>query len=197
MENMRVLNDKSVGNKTEKQFETKRTRLASRAIVLSSGGKVGLLYSKRDRSYKLPGGGLKPSEAADNDFDAAMLREGAEELGTKIKLTTELGTVVEERADSGLLQISKYYLAKQVGKKKKPKLSPAEKAAGMKVVWAKDISTAYDLVSEPHPKAKAGKFMPARDAMILRTAMNVMAASKKHKKYHKHRDKKKEYSLAG
>ncbi|MFH1398840.1 MAG: NUDIX domain-containing protein [Candidatus Woesearchaeota archaeon] len=72
-------------------------REASRAVLFDKG-LVPLLFVSKFNYYKIPGGGIDPGE----DRKKALIREVQEETGCKIKLTGEVGKIIECRAEHNL-----------------------------------------------------------------------------------------------
>ncbi len=169
MKLLATLTDQSVGTNSTDVFVQQRERHAARAVVLMDG-KVALLHAKRDDYYKLAGGGVEEGE----DFKTALEREILEEVGATIKVTDELGIIVEQRAKDGLLQISHCYIGNQVGDLAEPNYTEKELAEGFEVVWADDINKAIKLVKNAARNTNGSKFMVARDLLFLETARDVL-----------------------
>jgi 8-oxo-dGTP diphosphatase len=169
MEKITTLTDQDVGLRTKKEFVQKRERHAARAIVFKAG-KVALLHARRDRYYKLPGGGVEDGE----DILETLEREILEEVGAQIEVTDEVGIIIEKRAKNGLLQTSHCYIGEKVGKLRKPKFTKSELAEGFEIVWANNIDDAIALVESAHPRSSGGKFMRTRDALLLRAARELI-----------------------
>ena len=108
---------------------TARLRQAARAIVRSPMG-VALLYSRRDRYHKLPGGGIEAGELPLQ----ALLREAREEIGARLTDVQPLGVLMEHRRTDGLTQISHCYSALAAALEP-PVLTDSEAAAGFVTVW--------------------------------------------------------------
>ena len=87
------------------------SRPSARAIVIQ-GGRVAMVYSRKFRHYKFPGGGIEPGESR----EAALLREAREEAGLVLdpKSVRPYGFVHRiEKGDAEpiFLQDNFYYLA--------------------------------------------------------------------------------------
>jgi ADP-ribose pyrophosphatase YjhB (NUDIX family) len=159
-ERLATLRDPDVGLR-ERKFKKKRERHTARAVILRSYDEVGLLYSRADRQFKLPGGGIKAGETPEE----AAMRESFEEMGTEIAILGLIGTVVEKRARDGLYQTSTAFIAYQTGQITEPQLSKAEQKAGMERLWV-PRSAAINLVGGSRG------FQPKRDVLFLQHAFN-------------------------
>lgn len=74
------------------------SRPSARAIIRGKAGKLALVYSKKMKYYKFPGGGIEGSE----ETEAALVREVKEETGLVVKRDTirEYGSVLRmQRSD--------------------------------------------------------------------------------------------------
>lgn len=117
-------------------------REASRAIVSDDMGAIALLHVTRDDYYKLPGGGI---DAGENPLKA-LERELLEEIGCRAIVTSELGTVLEQRYYQNMTQISHCFTATVVGEKGEPDYTEKERAAGFEIVWTKNLNEAITLL---------------------------------------------------
>jgi 8-oxo-dGTP pyrophosphatase MutT (NUDIX family) len=127
-------------------------RQAARAVVIDQDGKIGLLYSRRKKVYKLPGGGLKKDES----LIQACHRECLEELGCKIEIIKELGEIIELKEgrkgrEKVFYQESYHYLAKVAGEKKEPNFTTEEIKNGFTAVWV-SLAEAINLIKAVKPK---------------------------------------------
>jgi ADP-ribose pyrophosphatase YjhB (NUDIX family) len=111
------------------------TRLAARAIVVDSEGKIAVLHMRKKNQYKLPGGGIDEEES----IHQGLLREVKEEAGCEVEIEKELGMVIEERDDKeeelGLFQISFCFLCKVAGEKCEPQFTKKEIKNGFELKW--------------------------------------------------------------
>ncbi|MBR5087882.1 MAG: NUDIX domain-containing protein [Ruminiclostridium sp.] len=104
-------------------------RPSSRGIIFR-GGRIAVIYSRRDRYCKLPGGGIEPGE----DNVSAMIREVREETGLAVKPETvrEFGYV--HRIQKGthepvFIQDNYYYFCEVGDVQKSTELTQDETAA--------------------------------------------------------------------
>lgn len=69
-------------------------RPSARGIILS-GDKIALVYSKKEKYYKFPGGGIKENE----DMHTALIREVREEVGLTVipESIIEFGSVMRRQ----------------------------------------------------------------------------------------------------
>ena len=145
-------------------------RRAARAVVFDEGNKVALLNVSRHNYYKLPGGGIENSEAVEE----ALQRECLEEIGCRVIIKQELGSIVEYRNKIGVEQESYCYIAKLDGEKGEAKLEQDEADAGFKTVWV-DINRAIELVEGSKPKdTYDGPFIKIRDSIFLNKAKKII-----------------------
>ena len=151
-------------------------RSAARAVIFS-GNKIALLHVTKNNYHKLPGGGIEKSETV----KGALIREIAEETGCKIKITGEVGKVIEHRShegilnrNAGVLQTSYCYLA-DVLEKGKPNFDEGEKEAGYKLEWA-SLDLAIKMIENSKPNNYEGKFIVKRDLALLRAAKAIAEA---------------------
>ena len=141
-------------------------REAVRAVVVNDSGQVALLNASSRGFHKLPGGGVEPPE----DKAQALAREALEEIGCEVKITAELGQVIEYRDEWRQIQTSFCYVAKQVGKQQQSSHTDKEQQDGFKIVWAKDLDDAIAILEADEPTGYDGKRMKPRDLAILRAA---------------------------
>lgn len=145
------------------------SRIAARAIVTDENSAVALLHGAKHSYHKLPGGGVESGE----DLALALSREIKEELGCDAEVTGEIGRVDEYRGEWKLYQQSYCYLAKLIGEKGVPDFTQEELDEGFEVVWADSIETAIAILRADQPTSYDGKFMRARDLLLLETAKQV------------------------
>ena len=166
------IKDEDIGTNSRKIKMEKRS--ASRA-VLFLGNKIALLHVTKDNYHKLPGGGIENGESIKD----ALFREIMEETGCKIKITGEVGKVIEHRTHEGILNIkagvmqtSYCYLA-EVLKKGKPNFDEGEIRAGYKLEWM-GLKSAFDIIKNANPKNYEGKFIIRRDLALLKAAVDIV-----------------------
>ena len=153
-------------------LSTKKTEMkireAARAIALKDN-KIALLFVSKDgRYHKLPGGGIEQGES----IEEALFREMREETGCKIKITSELGKIVEHRTHFGVLQTSYCYVAK-VMEEGTPDFDEGEIAAGYKLEWA-SLEDAINILKKERHETYDGKFIGRRDIMFLEEAKKII-----------------------
>ncbi|MBR3142425.1 MAG: NUDIX domain-containing protein [Clostridiales bacterium] len=96
--------------KDYKDTDTVYRRPSARAIVLK-GDKIALVYSKKEKYYKFPGGGIRDDE----DSKDALIREVREETGLVVipETITEYGSVLRRQKstafDNTIFEQENYY----------------------------------------------------------------------------------------
>ena len=160
------ITDRDVGGKAWKVRQ--HVRIAARAIVLKRN-KIALMKVSKRGYYKLPGGGVKKGEIVKR----GLMREIKEEVGSDIKIISELGEIVEYRTHEGLIQKSRAFIAEST-KGGKPTFSKGEKKAGFKLEWM-SIDRAIKLMKKSKPKLHSEKFIVKRDTLFLETAKRLLA----------------------
>ncbi len=148
-------------------FLTHIDRRASRGVLLSSDGRVALMYTRRLHFFKLPGGGVKRGESDEQ----ALHREILEETGYKCRVIQKLGTVEEHKVKRGYRQISSAYVAQAVGQRREPKLTSSERRMDIELRWYEPAEALAVLERELANARDYGmKFLSTRDCAILRYA---------------------------
>lgn len=142
-------------------------RSASRVVVRDGAGRIALLHVRKQQFYKLPGGGVEEGESV----IAAVIRECVEELGSKVEIESELGSILEYRDRFGLKQESFCYVGKLVGRPGVPQFDEGELALDFNPLWA-SMEEGLRLLQESTPEDYAGKFIVRRDLEFLRTYNN-------------------------
>lgn len=160
-------------NITEKDVSHFKEREASRAIVFDEDKNIGILYVSKYKYHKLPGGGVESEESRAD----ALKRECLEEIGCNIKITDELGEIIEYRDKWSLKQHSYCYIAKVVGEKLDPSFTEKEKENGFLIKWIK-LSEALQLLENDNPKDYEGMFIKERDASFLRESIGYLEGKK-------------------
>ena len=150
---------------SEEEVARYPVREAARAIVLDAENNVALLRVANKNYYKLPGGGCEGNES----LEEALKRECREEVGCEIKITGEIGRVIEHRDMWKIKQESFYYLAEVFGEKGKSAFMPDEIEAGFSVKWLLP-SEAIKLLESDKPSDYEGQFIVARELVFLREA---------------------------
>jgi protein-tyrosine-phosphatase len=139
-------------------------RKEARAIALDPKERIVLVYSSRDKSYEVPGGGLEEGE----NPEEALKREMLEEIGYDIKIDCGVGITIQYRNTSKLLKIAYCFLVHTVGKPKKPKLDKYEIAAGLRAVWTENIDNALKLMNKNPNEGPGERFSNSSDIAFLK-----------------------------
>lgn len=143
-------------------------RKAARAVVFDDKNRIGLLNVKNKNYYKLPGGGIEEDE----DVETALNRECEEELGVRVKIIKEIGSIIEYRSRFKLCQTSYCFLAKTTSEKKAPNLTDEEKSEGFEIVWV-EPKEALKLFNLKQTTDYEGKFIEERDFYFLNKALTI------------------------
>src|SRR3990167_9532914 len=123
---MKLLKTINPENVDENNIPGWEYRKAARAVVFDNENKVGLLDVSSKNYYKLPGGGIEEGE----DIKIALDRECKEELGVRVKVIKEIGSIIEFRAQPKFHQTSYCFIARTNSKKNAPNFSDREKSYG-------------------------------------------------------------------
>ena len=148
----------------EFDYASFKPRSAARTIVFDEN-KVALIYIREHGYYMLPGGGLEDDE----DAHTGLTREIAEELGCKIIITGEVGSIEVYFDRWSKKQTDYCYTSNKVGEASDKSLTDFEIEEDHNVVWAEDIQTAIKFVADARPKNLDGKLVQARDLLFLKT----------------------------
>lgn len=146
-----------------------RPRTAARA-VLFDGDKVALIHVSADGYYMLPGGGIDG-----DDMATGLAREIQEELGCRVTIAGEVGSVTIYNDRWASKQTDYCYIAHKTGQDGAASLTDFETESGYQVVWAADINEAIQLVQNARPQMRDGKLIQARDLLFLQTAHDILA----------------------
>ncbi len=165
MEKILEISDKDVGAEVKGDVKNK-PRTAARAVI-KNGNKVALLHVTKDNYYKLPGGGVDEGETIID----ALHREILEEVGSKVKVNSEIGEILEHRSHHQLVQTSHCFSAELL-EEGKPNFTEKELSLGFEVVWVKP-EEALSLVKNGNPESYAGKFIILRDAYYLKKFLEL------------------------
>lgn len=143
-----------------------KERSASRVIAFNAAGKVAIIYAKRERYYKLPGGGIHPGEL----YEAAAIREMQEETGALIKIRSNLGCVATaEEYRNDLHQMSYCYVADVVDDSGSPSLTKHEISVGLGHLWL-SVEEAKSKMTEAEPRSELALYIKERDIYLLEEA---------------------------
>ena len=163
MKQLKLIN---LENVSENETRGYKIREAAKAIVFDENNLVALLYSTKNRYYKLPGGGVEKDES----YETALKRECVEEIGCEVEIINELGVIVEYRKKYNLKQTSYCYLAKVKGKKGVPKLEPDEIEEGFETVWHPIQKALQEIKNNSNFTVYEAPYMVTRDTAFLEEA---------------------------
>lgn len=167
---MPLLRTINLDNITDEVANTFTRRQAARGVVFDVNGNVALLPVPKHNYYKLPGGGAEKDEKETEAFR----RECLEEIGSDVEITSELGTIVEYRAQFSTIQTSCCYIGKAIGERKETAFTEHEIQEGFKQpIWV-PFEEAYKLVSTSTPNNYEGAFIKERDTLVLETARTFL-----------------------
>ena len=169
MEQIKFINLENVSDEEANKF---RFREAARAIVLDENKCIGLIHATKNHYYKLPGGGIESGETK----EFALERECKEEIGCKIKILAEVGSVLEYRKQFNLKQVSYCYIAQLVGEKGFPKLEQDEIEEGFETVWL-PLKDALAKVKGSEIFVYEAQYMVTRDTALLEMAGELLKKS--------------------
>jgi len=147
-----------------------KERVAARAVVFDTEGKVALLHVTKKGYHKLPGGGVEEGE----DIPTALARELQEEIGCAVRNIQELGIIEEYRSHKfNEHQTSHCFVADLSGEKGVPHLDDDEVAEGSEPVWV-SLEEAIAILDEVDVDAYGVKFMRLRDLTFLKEAQRIL-----------------------
>ena len=145
-----------------------KIREASRAVLFDENNLIPMLFVSKYNYHKLPGGGIDEGE----DQETALVREVLEEVGSEIKINSELGKIIEVRSKFNLKQTSYCYLGK-ITSKGKPNFTEKELSQSFKIVWL-TLSEAISNVENDQPENYEGSFIQKRDLTFLKKAQEML-----------------------
>jgi len=134
-----------------------------RAVVFDDEGKIALLFASKKNYHTLPGGGIKEGE----NVEEALRRECREEIGCEIKITGEVGRIIEHRIKQKKKKESLCYLTEVIGSKGEPSFTEREKELEFLILWV-SMDEAIKILEEEKPEDYQGKFILDRELSFLR-----------------------------
>ncbi|OBT87950.1 hypothetical protein VE02_04530 [Pseudogymnoascus sp. 03VT05] len=156
---------KVIGTKRPEVSYKKRS--AARVIAFNAAGEVAIVYAKREKYYKLPGGGIDPGE----QHEMAALREMQEETGGIVKIRSDLGCVATtEEYRNDLHQMSYCYVADVVDDSGSPSLTEDEVNDGLGHLWL-SVDEAKTRMAEAEQRSELGLYIKERDIYLLDEAI--------------------------
>ncbi|MEF3353773.1 NUDIX domain-containing protein [Paenibacillus sp. GYB006] len=162
MELIAEISDIDIGLMRSNLPDQVHIRKAVRAIILNESNQIALLYVSENNYHKLPGGGVETNET----WSEALLREVKEEVGAKIEMISNLGSIIEHRGQHHLIQQSYCFLARAVEISHTPTFTKEEQANGFQLKWM-DYEQAVSLIKHDKPKDYVGRFIQKRDFLFL------------------------------
>lgn len=142
------------------------SRPSARGIIMKDG-KIAVIYSRKNKFYKIPGGGVEPGE----DNLSALIREVKEEVGLTVRPETikEFGYV--HRIQRGkhepvFIQDNFYYICDVENSQELPRYSDAEKQEEFVPVFV-DLEEAIK-VNEEYIKENTLDSMIERELKVLK-----------------------------
>ena len=108
----------------------------------------------------------------------ALVREVKEEVGCEIKVSGEVGEIIEYRLDKGskskykLKQVSYCYYG-EITKKGKPSFTKKELANGFQIKWF-ILEDALTALKNDKPKTYTGNFIQQRDLKFLEETKEIL-----------------------
>lgn len=168
METLKIIKDKDLGFPHKEGIDYKK-RKAVRAVVFDNENKTALLNVAKHSYHKLPGGGVEEEE----NLPETLNRETLEEIGCSVEIIGEVGKIIEFRDEFEQEQESLCYLAKVVGEKGESSFTAEEASQDFNVLWV-EINEAVKILNEDMPNNYEGKFIKARDTILLNKAIEIL-----------------------
>ncbi len=158
-----IITDKEVIGKEIKFNGKYSLRTAARAIVFNSDNEIALLNAKKYKFHKLPGGGVEKGESIVN----TLKRELQEEIGCKVKITKEIGKIIEIKNKYSQKQISYCSIANVLSKGNSNLTREEKENLGIGVEWIA-LNKAIQLLKKDKPKDYTARFIVYRDLIFLK-----------------------------
>jgi len=153
-------------------------RLTGKAIVFDNRNHVALVGTKVSSFYLLPGGGIDKKES----IETGIVRECLEEIGCKVKLEFNVGTIDDYRNRDKKHCINYCYTARLAGEKGELLLTEDEKKNGLHVIWM-PFDKAIDVLEKEVEQLKRGEvafyntgYNILRDYRFLKEARSLIKA---------------------
>lgn len=158
-----------IGGKVEYLNEV--NRYGARGILIDNNLNIAMMYMSKNGYYKLPGGGVEPSET----YEAAFLREIKEETGFCSVIVKELGYIEEHKIQNQFMQTSYCFVAKKNSDKQTISLTDNEKASGFGLIWM-TYENAVGVMKKSFESCidYTLRFILLRDKIILENASKVL-----------------------
>ena len=144
-------------------------RPSARGIILDENGKIALVYSKKEKYFKFPGGGI----IEDEDKKEALIREVREETGLLVipESIEEFGSVMRRQKsikspDTVFEQENFYYFCKVENRITEQNHDDYEKEAGFVLKYV-DFDEAIRVNSDYKTKDYFNEIMIKRDTKVL------------------------------
>lgn len=163
------IDDNSIKNLEDLNFEGWNVRQAVRAILFNDKNQIALMHIGAYNVYKLPGGGFEEGE----DLNMAFDREMMEETGCETEKTSNLGIFIEKRDEWKMIHVLYCYLAK-VLTVQDIQLDSAEQSEDFSLHWIDSIDEAIDLVALNSSGRYDDKYIRSRDLSILKFAKEFL-----------------------
>jgi 8-oxo-dGTP diphosphatase len=164
MKQLAVLNPE---NATPEEISKYENREAARIVVFDKQNNVAILHVKKEKYYKLPGGGLEDGES----IEEALNRECGEEIGCEVEVVGEIGSILENRKIFGLNQTSYCFVGKLKGEKGDPSFTEEELQNEFEPLWV-PYEEAVSLISNNRATDVEGReYIVPRDTIFLKAAM--------------------------
>lgn len=171
MKLLREITPEDIGIKQNGKVDFMK-REAARAVTFGVDGKVALLNVSKSSYHKIPGGGIEEGE----NIELALQREIQEEVGARVKITDEVGEIIEKKIyedGHGLIQKSYCYIGEIIPELKSPEYTDDEANLGFKLVWT-DLDEAIKILETDKPLDYQGKYIQIRDLTFLKEAKKIV-----------------------